>query len=52
VVFSGKLDGNYAERLPLIFMIQHTVHTLDFFRCCSHFYGKYLEKTIEITVFL
>jgi hypothetical protein len=23
VVFSGKLDGNYAERLPPIFLTQH-----------------------------
>jgi hypothetical protein len=30
-VFSSKLDGNYGERLPLIFLIQHTVQTLGLF---------------------
>jgi hypothetical protein len=42
VVISGKLYGNYAERLQLIF------------RCCRHFIWEISErrKLIEIKVFV
>jgi hypothetical protein len=45
VVFSGKLDGNYAELLPLIFLIQHTsAYTVFFPDAVAIFYGRYPKK--------
>jgi hypothetical protein len=46
------LDDNYAERLPLIFLIQHTcTNTGLFSEAVVIFYGRCLKKNTEITIF-
>jgi hypothetical protein len=43
-VFSGKIDGNYAERLPLTFLVQYTNTDTVFFICCNHFVCEISER--------